>query len=117
MIEQFLYGMFQGKISLLKTDGVNKILSDKNFQILRNLKMEDSDKYLWLPTEQIVALPRIVNVEDSNGRSWVQNHTILIPIHEYIQQTDPKKIFSKFFLPPLEEIPKNLEPIKVNNDE
>jgi hypothetical protein len=79
-VERFLYGMFNGKIYLLKTEGVNNLLSDKNFQFLRNLREEDSDKYLWLPTEQIVALPHIVKVEDDNGRSWVQNQTLLIKI-------------------------------------
>ena len=112
-VERFLYGMFDGKICLLKTDGVNKLLSDKNFQWLRNLRVEDSDKYLWLPTEQVVALPHIEKVSDENGRDWVQNQTLLIPIHDYIQCTNPYKLLSKFFLPILDELPGELEPIQV----
>jgi len=112
-IERFFYGMVNGKIYLLKTDGVNNLLSDKNFQFLRNLRLQHSDKYLWLPTEQIIALPHITNVEDDDGRIWVQNQTLLIKIHDYLQLTNPHKFFSKFFLPPLNELPKKLEPIKV----
>lgn len=112
-IQRFLYGMFDGKICLLKTDGVNKILSDKNFQYLRNLQPEDSDKYLWLPTEQVVALPHIETVSDKDGRTWVQNQTLLIPIHDYIQLTNPIQALSKFFLPILDQPPESLEPLKV----
>lgn len=113
-IQRFLYGMFDGKICLLKTDGVNNILSDTNFQKLRKLTPEDSDKYLWLPTEQVVALPHIETVEDDDGRTWVQNQTLLIPIHDYIQLTNPIQLLSKFFLPVLAEVPKSLEPLEVS---
>ena len=105
--------MFNGKIHLLKTNGVNDLLSDKNFQFLRNLSEENSDKYLWLPTEQIIALPHIITVADDNGRMWVQNQTLLINIHDYLQLTNPYQLFSKFFLPPLDELPEKLEPIEV----
>jgi len=112
-IERFFYGMVNGKISLLKTSGVNKLVSDKNFQFLRNLRVDDSDKYLWLPTEQVVALPHIIRVEDDDGRTWVQNETFLIPIHNYIQFTDPYNLLSKFFHSPLNELPEKLEPLEV----
>jgi hypothetical protein len=113
-IERFLCGMFgDGKIYLLKTDGLNDVLTDKNFQYLRNLTLEYSDKYLWLPTEQVVALPHIENVEDDNGRTWVQNQTLLIPIHDYLQLTNPHQLLSKYFLPLLKEPPESLESLKV----
>lgn len=112
-IERFLYGMIDGKIYLLKTNGVNKLLSDKNFQYLRNLKEEDSDKYLWLPTEQVIALPHIKTVSDDNGRTWVQNQTLLIPIHDYIKLTKPHEIFHKFFESVLNKPPEVFERIKV----
>ena len=89
------------------------MLSEKNFQYLRNLKEEDCDKYLWLPTEQIIALPHIITVTDDNGRTWVQNQTLLIKIHDYLQLTDPYKLFSKFFLPSLGDLPENFEPIEI----
>lgn len=113
-IERFLCGMFNGKISLIKTDGLNDVLTDKNFQHLRSLGVEDSDRYLWLPTEQVVALPHIETVEDENGRIWVQNETRLIKIHDYLQLTNPYKVLSNFpFLTPLDELPESLEPLEV----
>ena len=112
-IERFLYGMFNGKIYLLKTEGLNTVLSDKNFQFLRNLKEEDSGKYLWLPTEQLIALPDIVTVKDDDGRTWVQNETFLIKIHDYLQLTKPNELLSKHHVLPLEELPESLEPLKI----
>jgi len=97
-IEHFLYGMVDGKIVLYKTAGVNKILSDKNFQILRGLAVEDSDQYLWLPTEQLVALPHVEEVSDNNGRAWILNHTLLVPIHDYLKLTAPQKFLSHLFI-------------------
>jgi len=105
--------MINGKIYLFTTNGVSDLLSDKNFQKLRTLREEDSDKYLWLPTEQVVAFPHIVTVEDQNGRTWVQNETLLIKIHDYIQLTNPNHLLSKFFSIPYETLPEKFEPLKV----
>jgi len=111
-IHHFLYGMINGKIVLYKTDQVNQLLTDKNFQILRGLTAEDSDKYLWLPTEQIVALPHIISVNDNNGRSWVLNHTLLIPIHDYLKLTNANKLLSHLFITqPIE--PAKFEPLTI----
>jgi len=110
-VEYILYGMFNGKICLLKTDNVNAIISDKNLEFLRKLRVEDSDQHWWLPTEQLVALPHVQAVKDENGRDWVQNHTLLIPLHDYIQIT--KHIFDRYFLPILDEPPERLEPLHI----
>jgi len=112
-VERFLYGLIGDKIYLLKTDDVNDILSPKNLEILRNLTEEDSDKYLWLPTEQLIALPHIIKVSDDNGRTWVQNQTLLITIHDYLQFTDPHHLFKKYFLPRLTHLPEKFEPLEI----
>ena len=112
-IERVLYGMFNGKICMLKTTGVNNIITDKNLQHLRELTVADSDKYLWLPTEQVVALPHIESVEDKDGRSWVQNQTLLIPIHDYIRLTSPYEHFAQHFLPVMDTLPIKFEPLTV----
>lgn len=113
-IERFVYGMFNGKIYLLKTDGVDKILSYKNFYYLKNLTEMDNNKYLWLPTEQVVAVPHVTKVEDGDGRTWVQNQTLLIKIHDYLQLTNPHLTLAQFFLPLSDELPESFNPIIVN---
>lgn len=110
-IERFKYGMFDGKIVLEKTDGLNEVLSDRNFQRLRNLTVEDSDQYLWLPSEQLIAFPHITKAEDKDGRTFVQNKTLLIGIHDYIQLTNPNQVFSPFFKSKWN--PEKLEPIRL----
>ncbi len=111
-IERFQYGMFDdGKICLFKTDGLNAILTDKNFQKLRNLTLEDSDKYLWLPTEQLIALPHITTTHDKDGRTFIQNETLLIHIHDYIRLTNPNQVLSQYFNSKWKSIPEKLEPI------
>jgi len=112
-IERFLYGMIDGKIWLLKTDGLNAILSDKNFQRLRDLTEEDNEQYLWLPTEQLVAFPHITIVTDKDGRSFVQNETLLIGIHDYIQLSDPKRLLAPYFNSEWKSVPEKLEPLTI----
>lgn len=111
-IQRFFYGMVQDKIVLLKTEGVNAILSDASLQFLRQLTPNDNKEW-WLPTEQIVALCHIEEVEDGNGRTWVQNQTLLIPIHDYIRLTQPHTFFHEYFEPTWEETPKKFESIEV----
>ena len=93
----FRYGMFDGRISLTKSDGLTAILSDRNFQRLRTLTKDDSGKYLWLPSEQLIALPHITTAEDNDGRTFVQNETFLIGIHDYLRLSDPNRLLSPFF--------------------
>jgi hypothetical protein len=113
-IERFFYGMIDGKIYQFKTDYLRAVLSDKNFEALRKVTEEDSDKYLWFPSQQLVALPHVTKVEDEDGRTWVQNQTLVMGIHDYLCMTDPSKYLSKFFVPELTEIPEVFEPLEVN---
>jgi hypothetical protein len=89
-IERILYGMQtgDGKIALLKTAGVNNLLSFKNIEYIKNLKPADSRRYLWFKTEQTIAYPIIIEVADKDpkhgGRTWVQNQTFLVNIHEFL---------------------------------
>jgi len=113
-IERFLFGMFEGKIGRVKTDGVMRLITDKNFQYLTDLTVEPENGYLWLPTEQVVALPHIITVHDEDGREFRQNETFLLPVHDYIKLT-----LRKAGLPFLHEkewpcLPETLEPLEVN---
>jgi hypothetical protein len=92
-VERILYGMetTTGKIALLKSPGVNNLLTFKNQEYIRNLKPSDSHRYLWFKTEQTIAYPIITEVADQDpkhgGRTWVQNQTYLVNIHEFISHT------------------------------
>lgn len=96
-VEHIFYGMVDGKIVYHKSKGVTKILTDKSLQFLRNLRKNGDGQYLWFPTEQVIALSRVIEVKDEHGRHWVQNKTLLIPIHDYIQQTYPFVTFKEMF--------------------
>jgi len=100
--------MIDGKIILLKTVRVNEIMSDTSLQFLRKLTHTDPTEW-WLSTEQVVALSHIEKVQDGDGRSWVQNQTLLIPIHDYIRLT--RDNFTKYFEPILNKLPEIFEPI------
>ncbi len=111
-VERFFYGMVKGKIVLLKTDGLNQILSDESFQFLRKLVPTDNNQW-WLPTEQIVAVSHVEEIDDDNGRTWVQNQTLLIPILNYIQLTKPYTILHEFFEPIMQEAPTTFNPVEI----
>lgn len=116
-LEHFLFGLFpdeidgKDKIQLYASPGIRGVLSDRNYQILRELQQDSSHKHFWLPDEQVVALPHIETVEDSSGRTWTRNHTVVIPIHIYIQLTEPFQTFSSLFTEDLEKPENGLQQI------
>ena len=120
-IERILYGMqaANGKISLLKTSGVNNLLSYKNIEYIKKLKPEDSYKYLWFKQEQTIAYPVIIDVADKDpkhgGRTWVQNQTYLVNIHEFITYflNNGSNPFQQFILPEQDVFPDNFEPLNI----
>ena len=91
---------------------MNTILSDENLQILRTNE-ETSKDPLWLKTEQLVAIQDIDSI-NNGGRIGMWNHTMLIPIQEYLRANNPYKLYSKFFLKK-GEVPSSLEPIEVQS--
>lgn len=112
-MEQFLYGLYpDAKYHLLTSPCARSILCDANFHILRT-RVTNNDEPDWLPTEQVVAIQRITKVNYGNGLNGVRNHTLLIPIAEYIRVTNPFKLFSKYFFKQEDEPPTHLEPITI----
>lgn len=113
-VERVFYGMVNGKIDELTTDGVRNLISYKNLEYLRTLKPEDSGKHLWLKSEQTIAFPIVREVKDmregKGGRTWVQIQTFLVNIHDYLNDT-AKKIFEPYIMPELTELPKQFDPI------
>jgi hypothetical protein len=119
-IERILYGMqtADGKIALLKTAGVNNLLSFKNIEYIKNLKPTDSRRYLWFKTEQTVAYPIIIDVADKDpkhgGRTWVQNQTFLVNIHEFLAHAlSNGNPFELFVLPELGKFPEDFTALTV----
>lgn len=100
----------EGKYIFLKSDGVTRLLSDANIQWLRQKKENNKEPY-WLPTEQVVAIQYITKTVVSD-REGIWNHTILIPIDEYIRRTNPYKLFSKYFITENMKAPISLKPIE-----
>lgn len=114
-IESFLFALDKdGNYHYIKSHGVNQLLSDVNLQYLRQKRSNPKEPY-WLPTEQVVAIQLIDQVKDDYGRIGVWNHTLLIPIDEYIRLTNPYKLFSKHFLKK-GDIPETLKPITLESD-
>ena len=110
-IEHFLFGLDEeGNYFFLKTKGVNTVLTDHNLQILRTNK-ESSEEPLWLETEQLIAIQDIDEI-NNGGRIGMWNHTMLIPVQEYIRANNPYKLYSKYFLKK-GEVPAALKPIEI----
>lgn len=97
-LERFFFGLIDDKVTMLKTEGVSRLLYDKSIQRLRQFTVEDSGKYFWFPTEQVIAIPHVKAVEDSHGRTFVRNLTLLISIHDYLKLTQPQKVLDAYGL-------------------
>jgi hypothetical protein len=118
-IERILYGMqtSDGRIISKYTDGVMRMLQPKSRDIIKGLKPEDSHRYLWFKTEQTLAYPVIIEVTDKDpshgGRTWVQNQTFLVNIHDFINHylTTASNPFTQHLLPEQEKFPDVFEPL------
>lgn len=114
-LEHFWYGLTNGDGNIFKRS--NKVLSTltpKNLEVLQGLKANKDFQVNWLPTEQIVAVSSVENAKDRDGRQGVTNHTLLIPIKQYLQITpQPNAVFKKMsmFEVPVSNV---LEPLEVN---
>ena len=114
--EQIVYGLFNGYgYVLTKTDGVDKIVSDKMLKTL--LSLQHDEQLLWPPhhpnKEFYISCTRIEPIEDEYKRVGVFNSTILIPLTEYLAYTQPLRLVKPHFARRTEKPPKKLEPIEV----
>ena len=120
-VERVLYGMqtSDGKIWLRLTDGARELLTQKSLDYLRQLRPKDSGKYLWFKTEQTIAYPIVYTVQDKDpehgGRTWVQNQTFLVGIHDFLTHylNNGANPFGSLVLPELEEFPEFIEPLNI----
>jgi hypothetical protein len=121
-IERFLYGMqtADGKILMLMTPGVRGMLSQASIDFIRKLQPQDSYKYLWFREEQVIAYPVVITVTDERDpkkgkRTWVQNQTYLVNIHDYLTHTlgNGGNVFTPLLHGELEVFPEFFDPVNV----
>lgn len=105
-MEQFIFAIDRdGKYTFLKSPRVMQLITDGNLENLRQ-KRVDLSPY-WLSTEQIVAFQHVEQVL-AEKRVAFFNHTLLIPILEYLRYPEPYSFFSKLLLTSKDELPASL---------
>jgi len=114
--QHFVYGLFNGYgYVLVKTDGVDTLLNEKMMQELCALR--EDRQFLWPPqypnTEHIISCSHIEKVEDDFRREGLFNSTILIPLNEYLQYTQPLRLVKPWFTAKSTHPPNKLSPIRV----
>jgi hypothetical protein len=112
-IEHFLFGLDEhGNYFLHKSRGVNNIISDENLHRLRENKPTPNDEIYYIPSEKLIAIQHVKDVVRKQ-RVGVWNHTLLIPVSEYIRDNDPLTKYSRFFIKEVDDPPSYLEPITI----
>jgi hypothetical protein len=87
-LEHFWYGLTDGDGYVFKrSPKVLGMLRDFSLRYLQGLPAKKNPVYSWLPTEQIVAVSTVSKAKDNARRDGVANHTVLIPIKDYISLT------------------------------
>jgi len=114
--EHFVYGLFNGYgYVLTKTDGVDKILSDKMLKKL--LALQHDEQLLWPPQhpnkEFHISCTKIEPVKDEYKRVGIFNSTILVPLSKYLSYTQPLRIVKSYFMLRTDKPPEKLKPIKI----
>jgi hypothetical protein len=122
-IERIIYGMQtgDGKIFVVKTAGVNSLLTTQSFERIKKLTSADSHCYLHFPTERTLAYSIIIDVADKDpkhgGRTWVQNQTFLVSIKDFLDYTqsgkNPFAAFDALVQPSYSQFPQFFEAVNV----
>jgi hypothetical protein len=87
-LEHFWYGLTDGDGYVFKRSSkVLSILRDSSLRYLQSLPAKKDAVYSWLPTEQLVAISTVTKAKDNARREGVANHTVLVPIKQYISLT------------------------------
>ena len=115
--DHFVYALFDGiGYKLIKTRNVVRILGDRNVSYLAHLGDRlDGDAYIqiWWPTEKAVTVSYVSPRHDEYGRKGVWNHTIILPIHDFLRLSQPATMLKAHFLPRLDVPPTSLSQIQI----
>jgi len=114
--EHLIYALIEGiGYKLYQTPNASKLLSKQNLQYLYHVgDNAEQEVYLqiWFPTENVLAVTYIRPVRDEYTRDGVWNHTILLPITDYLQLSQPITVLAPHFIREFAGEPLNhLEPI------
>lgn len=111
--EHFLYGQFNGVgYRLVKSTHLDDILTEESLHYLCAL---DGPGVIqtWLPKDQAVAVSYLSYTLDEYARRNMWNHTIVIPILDYMNIHSPD-LFEPFFVRETDEPPQNLKPLRID---
>ena len=110
--EQFVYGLFDHYgIKLIKSPGLNDLLTGENIDYL--CKLEKPKEYSNLWPNGVITVTRISHAKDEYGRDGVWNHTIAVRLMDYLAYVQPSKALNLHFVDRLDEPPKELKPIEI----
>jgi hypothetical protein len=122
-IERMLCGMqtVDGKILSKYSKGVLDILQPKSRDRIKALQSKDTESCLWFKTEQVIAYSVIIDVyckdPSQGGRTWVQNQTFLVNIHEFIPYVqsgkNPFDVFKLLVQPEYDKFPDIFDALQV----
>ena len=112
--EHFVYGQFNGVgYRLIRSTGLDQVLSKESMRYLCNIggKLKQEARIqVWLPQENIVSVSYLKPGKDGYGRRVMWNHTILMPVEEFLKHTSTT-LFEPYFIKQLSRAPQELDPI------
>jgi hypothetical protein len=122
-VERIICGMQKkdGKILSKYSNGILDVLHPKSRDKIKSLEAKDNETYLWFKTEQILTYSLIRNVScsdpDQGGRTWPQNQTFLVNIHDFIlyvkEGKNPFDAFKSLMQPEFDMFPEIREVLTV----
>lgn len=115
--EHFIYNLWPDEgYKLLKSLGVTSLISSDTLRDLCLIGEQVSSETImemWWHKEKVVTISFIRPTQDKDNRKGSWNHTIIIPIMDYLKLTQPKTIFAPYFIKELTEPPESLESITI----
>lgn len=114
--EQIICGRFNGiGWRIVKSPKIYQLSEESLREILKPLNVQTETRTCrYLEKEQLVAISYLKPQQDEYDRKGMWNHTILIPIREYLKKTDPIRLAEPYFIKEVPSaIPQHLESVKI----
>jgi len=90
-MEQFIYALTDNGYVLSKSGGVDNLLKQSSIRILCGLNKSESQ---WWNAESCITVSTVKTVQDNFKREGVHNHTLVVPVLEYLGYTQPSRLLS-----------------------
>ena len=100
--EWFKYGASTNYKFIASNPQLKKSFTSQSLETLTNMRLNNNDTHktvtLLFKTEDLVTVSNLTKCNDGFGRTGINNHTIVMKIHDYLAYFPPSELVKGLFM-------------------